>query len=136
MMLKNIFQKSRTNTNEETLGGKKGALTSNNSELSSAPRCKHRDGTAPGFSWTLSVTLTRQSSVKWLLQTEISVQDDSLKRCLLTLAMNVTHSSLSSGSSGKLNSCALWRDESHPATEHISDVPLISSDSYSLFQYI
>lgn len=99
---------------------------------SSVSDWRHSDGAALGLSWTLPVNperaglgFSKQSSLKCSLHMVISVQDDSLKRCLLAVARNWTHSSLFSGSAGNLKRCALRRHESHPTTEHIPD---LSSD--------
>ncbi|TNN42615.1 hypothetical protein EYF80_047202 [Liparis tanakae] len=93
------------------------------------------DGTAAGFnvSWSVrlppgwvSVRRSRQALLKCSLQMVMSVHDDSLNRCLLTAARNWTHSSLLSGSSGNLNRCAPRRSDSHPATEHMLRVGLLT----------
>ena len=88
---------------------------------------RHNDGTAPGLSRTVppGVSFSKQSSLKCSLQMVISVQDDSLKRCLLTVARNWTHSSLCSGSSGNLNRWLVLLNETHPTTEHIADLKCV-----------
>lgn len=98
-----------------------------------SPDWKHADGTALGFNISLAFPFMRArcarflklSFVKCLLQIAMSVHVDSLKRCLLTVARNWTHSSLLSGSFGNLNLGATLGSESHPTTEHILDLDCV-----------
>lgn len=83
----------------------------------------HSDGPALHFNWTVpGVWCLKQSPVKCSLQMLKSVQDDSSRRCSLTSNRNWTHSSLLSGSCGRLNRCTPPRHESHATTEHIVDL--------------